>query len=154
MVLGVLYTQGGKCHPRQNRGCHFHPEGVQNRTNISNMFGHCKITLLGIQTSRAFCERNNMARQDSTLLWTKWQTSMLRFCDLVDSSAFKGVYWIDYFSWSLQHTVVLRQGLYYKLDMYDTMGQPLSPLTLEQQYSWIIEDADKKIGGSNCCNCL
>ncbi|XP_071788190.1 carnitine O-palmitoyltransferase 1, liver isoform-like [Asterias amurensis] len=52
---------------------------------------------------------------------------------------------VHYDSSVSKHTVVLRQGLYYKLDMYDTMGQPLSPLTLEQQYSWIIEDADKKI---------
>ncbi len=82
---------------------------------------------------------------------------MLRLFDLVDGGVCTGSIDMIFFSQSLQHIVVLRQGLYYKLDMYDTMGQPLSPLTLEQQYSWIIEDADKKIGGSKwfgSYNCL
>ena len=46
----------------------------------------------------------------------------------------------------LQHIVVLRKGIYYKLDMHDTDGQPLAPYTIEKQIEWILQDADKQQG--------
>ncbi|XP_038045521.1 carnitine O-palmitoyltransferase 1, liver isoform-like [Patiria miniata] len=51
---------------------------------------------------------------------------------------------VHYDSSVSKHIVVRRRGYFYKLDMFDTMGQQLSPLTLEQQFAWIIEDADRK----------
>ena len=42
--------------------------------------------------------------------------------------------------------IILRRGLYYKLDVYDTEGKALSPQSLEKQLDWIIRDADKHEG--------
>ncbi len=36
----------------------------------------------------------------------------------------------------------MRQGLYYKLDVYDLEGRPLGPQTLEKQLQWIVDDAE------------
>ena len=47
---------------------------------------------------------------------------------------------------SAQHVVVMRKGLYYKLNVYDSEGNPLSPRSLEKQLDWILEDADRNIG--------
>ncbi|XP_033124232.1 carnitine O-palmitoyltransferase 1, liver isoform-like [Anneissia japonica] len=43
-----------------------------------------------------------------------------------------------------KHIVVMRKGIYYKVDMMDKKGQLLSPKVLEGIMEWIIEDADKQ----------
>ena len=46
----------------------------------------------------------------------------------------------------LQHIVVMRKGLYYKVDVYDKKGNILTPQTLEEVLEYIVEDADKHEG--------
>ena len=55
-----------------------------------------------------------------------------------------------YYSIYFQHIVVLRKGIYYKLDMFDVSGQPLAPCTIEKQIEWIIKDADEQQGEFVC----
>ncbi|XP_070535629.1 carnitine O-palmitoyltransferase 1, liver isoform-like isoform X2 [Ptychodera flava] len=52
---------------------------------------------------------------------------------------------VHYDSYESKHIVVMRKGLYYKLDMYDVNGQVLAPMTAAKQLEWIIEDADKQL---------
>lgn len=37
-------------------------------------------------------------------------------------------------------------GVYYRLDLYDVRGRPLSPQSVEKQLELIMEDADKHVG--------
>ncbi|XP_072021123.1 carnitine O-palmitoyltransferase 1, liver isoform-like [Amphiura filiformis] len=51
---------------------------------------------------------------------------------------------VHYDSSVSKHIVVLRKGIYYKLDMFDTAGQPLAPYAIEKQIEWILQDADSQ----------
>ncbi len=40
----------------------------------------------------------------------------------------------------------MRDGIYYKLNVYDKKGQPVLPQILQEKLRWIIEDTEKHIG--------
>jgi len=40
----------------------------------------------------------------------------------------------------------MREGLYYKLDVYDVDGQPLTPQSFEFELNNIIQDAQRHLG--------
>lgn len=44
---------------------------------------------------------------------------------------------------SSKHVTVMCCGVYYRLDLYDVRGRPLSPQSLEKQLEWILEDANQ-----------
>jgi len=44
---------------------------------------------------------------------------------------------------NIKYIVVQRKGFYYKVDVYDALGNILTPQNLEKQFEWIIQDADK-----------
>ena len=46
----------------------------------------------------------------------------------------------------LQYVIVMRDGIYYKLNVYDKKGQPVLPQILQEKLRWIIEDTEKHIG--------
>ncbi|XP_077869072.1 carnitine O-palmitoyltransferase 1, liver isoform-like [Saccoglossus kowalevskii] len=52
---------------------------------------------------------------------------------------------VHYDSSQSKHIVVMRKGVYYKLDMYDVKGQLLSPMTTAKQLEWLIKDADTQL---------
>ena len=52
-----------------------------------------------------------------------------------------------------QHVTIMRKGLYYRLDVVDIKGEPLSPQMLEKQIQWIVDDADQHQGWWNFCFC-
>lgn len=45
----------------------------------------------------------------------------------------------------------MRRGIYYKLHVYDSEGNPLSPKSLEKQLDWIIKNADEHLGKHMVC---
>ncbi|XP_069103160.1 carnitine O-palmitoyltransferase 1, liver isoform-like [Argopecten irradians] len=57
--------------------------------------------------------------------------------------------WLHCDSSESKHVAVLRKGILYKVSVFDKKGKLLTPLQLEKQLEWVIEDADTQTGNAS-----